>query len=193
MKKFVLLLIVAVSLTVGCNRAAKVEQASKEFNQLPPAVQKVIRTRAVNGEVAEVKKRLRDGHTVYVIHFQDSRRYPEMEVADDGRLVKYEAGTAAMGAPGPMEGVQQGGMTDADPELSALPMGVQKAIIANTPKADVMDIRRREENGRLVYEIEYAGREPRKVIYVTSEGEVVKHAKATEKGATNTTSSTMQK
>jgi uncharacterized membrane protein YkoI len=134
-----------------------------------------VRTQAPDAEIADVEQKSRDGVTVYEIQFRDKERYPAMAVATDGTLMRYEAGTAAMGKPGLNEG-QVKGSTDSSVknQLSALPMSVQKVIRANAPQAEVVDIRRKEDNGRVFYEVEYAGKERKPVLQVGADGHIFK-------------------
>jgi uncharacterized membrane protein YkoI len=174
MKKYLITLTTAAAFLVGCEQR-NVEQASKEFNQLPAAVQKTVRAQAPDAEIADVEQKTRDGITVYEIQFRDKQRYPGMAVAADGRLMRYEAGTAAMGKPGAVEGTAKGSVaTSMQNQLSALPLSVQKAIQANAPKAEVVDIRRKEENGRVFYEVEYAGKDHKPVLQVGTDGHIFK-------------------
>ena len=172
MKKLLTMCVSAAFICVGCNQPT-VEQASQEFNQLPEVVRQVVRSKAPNAEIADVEKKTRQGRVLYEIQFRDPQRYPAMEVAADGMIVKYEAGTVALGRSGPPLEVQQGSGSSKGP-LSALPLGVQQAIEAHAPRAPAVDIRRTEKNGRVVYEVEYAGREPRPVLHVTADGTIVK-------------------
>jgi len=174
MIKYLITLTTAAAFLVGCEQR-NVEKASKEFNQLPAAVQKTVRTTAPDAEIADVEQKTRDGITVYEIQFRDKERHPAMTVAADGMLVRYEAGTAAMGKPGALEGRTKGAVSSsAEKEYSALPVSVQKMIEAKAPKAEVVDIRRKEENGRMFYEIEYAGKDRKPVLQVTADGHILK-------------------
>ena len=174
MKTYLITLTGAAAILVGCEQRG-VEQASKEFNELPGAVQQTVRAQAPNAEIADVEQKSRDGVTVYEIQFRDKERHPAMQVAADGTLMRYEAGTAAVGKPGGLEGAVKGSVaTTVENQLSALPVSVQKVIQANAPKAEVVDIRRKEENGRVFYEIEYAGKERKPVLQVAADGHILK-------------------
>lgn len=159
-----------VVLLVGCNRS-NVENASAEFSALPAAVQKTVRSQVPDAEVAAVEKDSRNGHQTYRIEFRDARRYPAMEVAADGTLIKYEAGTA-VGSPDSLGGNVKGDARHQ--QLSSLPVEVQRAIEKNAPRAEVTDVRRKEDSGRVVYEIEYAGSSPKPVLHVTVDGTVLR-------------------
>src|SRR5690242_13640851 len=108
MIKYLITLTAATALLVGCEQR-NVEKASKDFNQLPAAVQKNVRGQAPNAEIAGVDQKTRDGVTVYEIKFRDKEQHPPMEVAADGTLMRYEAGKpGASGAPGTVEGKAKG-------------------------------------------------------------------------------------
>ncbi len=154
---------------MGCTKSS-VEQASNEFNALPPAVQHTVRTRVPDAEIADVSKHTRDGTVAYEIKFRDSKRHPAMEVAENGNLLKFEAGTA-MGIPPVEEGTIKG--SGQQSPYSALPVGVQKAIQTYAPRADVSNVRRTEKNGQVVYEIEYAGKGSNPTVHVAPDGSVV--------------------
>ena len=174
MKLYLITLSTAAAFLVGCEQR-NVEQASQEFNQLPSAVQKTVRAQAPNAEVADIEQKNRDGVTVYQIEFRDKQRNPAMEVAADGTLLRYEAGKAAAGAPGTVEGQAKGAAASSTAnQITALPMTVQKAIQANAPRAEVVDINRKEENGRVYYEIEYAGKDRKPTLQVGEDGHIYK-------------------
>jgi uncharacterized membrane protein YkoI len=163
--------IAGAMLLAGCYKN-NVEQASQEFNQLPVAVQQTTRTRMPNAEVAGVTKHNRNGVTVYEIKFRDDGRYPPLEVAEDGTVVKYEVGLARGGSMHTdRERPQRGGGVS---DVTALPLPVQKAIRENTPPAEVSNIRRLEENNRVLYEVEFAGRGDNPRIRVSEDGTVLK-------------------
>ncbi len=173
MKLYLITLGTAAAFLVGCEQR-QVEQASSEFNQLPPSVQKTVRAQAPNAEIADVEQKTRDGMTIYQIEFRDKARFPAMEVAADGTLMRYEAGRPSAGAPSALEGRAKGTASSLENQLSALPMSVQKAIQANAPRAEVVDIRRKDENGRVFYEIEYAGKDRKPTLHVAEDGHILK-------------------
>ena len=173
MKLYLITLGTAAAFLVGCEQR-NVEQASQEFNQLPQAVQKTVRAQAPNAEIADIEQKSRDGLTVYQIEFRDKERHPAMEVAADGTLMRYEAGKPAAGAPPTTEGRVKGSASSVESQITALPMSVQKAIQANAPRAEVVDINRKEENGRTFYEIQYAGKDRKPTLHVGEDGHIYK-------------------
>ena len=174
MKLYLITLGTVAAFLVGCEQR-NVEQASQKFNQLPPAVQKTVHAQAPNAEIADIDQKTRDGVTVYEVQFRDKQQHPPMEVAADGTLMRYEAGKPASGAPGAVEGRAKGTASSSiENQISALPMSVQKAIQANAPRAEVTDIKRKEENGRAFYEVQYAGKEHKLMLQVGEDGHIYK-------------------
>lgn len=171
MKAKIVICLGSAALILGCNRTT-VEEVSQAFNQAPTAVQETVRARAPNGEVARVEKRTRDGIVIFRIEFRDAQRYPPMEIAADGTVTKYEAGSVAFGrlSPPPQELKGSGAR---ESEFSALPLKVQGAIVEHAPKAAVSDVRRFEENGRVMYEVRYAGQGTNPVLRVAVDGTVI--------------------
>jgi uncharacterized membrane protein YkoI len=173
MKLYLITVATAAAMLVGCEQR-NVENASQKFNNLPAAVQKTVRAQAPNAEIADIDQKTRDGVTVYEIQFRDKQAHPPMEVAADGTLMRYEAGKPASGAPGPIEGRVKGTASSLESQITALPMNVQKAIQANAPRAEVVDINRKEENGRVFYEIQYAGKDHKPTLHVGEDGHIYK-------------------
>src|SRR4051812_35060993 len=73
MIKYLITLTAAAAVLVGCEQR-NVEKASKDFNQLPAAVQKTVRAQAPDAEIADIDQKTRDGVTVYKIQFRDKDR-----------------------------------------------------------------------------------------------------------------------
>lgn len=166
--KQTLVLALAVTLLAGCEKA-NVEQASEEFNALPLAVQKTTRAQLPNAEIASVTKHNRNGIDVYAIRFRDEDRNPPLEVAADGTIVKYERAVQRGGSLDEPAVRRGGGGSD----VSALPLAVQKAIRANTPPAEVVAIHRSEDDGKVVYDIEFAGHQHNPRVRVSQEGDLL--------------------
>lgn len=149
MKTCLIPLVMAASLLVGCNKS--VEQASQDFNQLPPAVQDTVRAHAPDAEIASVDRRTENGLEVFEIQFRDSDRNPPIVVGADGRMLGSD--TTAK-PPGAIEKLftPTGAVGT---KFSALPIEVQQAIQRHAPNAEISDISRREDDGRVVYEIQF--------------------------------------
>ena len=167
MKKYVITLVAASALVVGCNQG--VESASQKFNELPPAVQKTVRAQAPNAEIADVTQKTENGTQVYQVELRnEGSPNSKVLVAADGTLVGSDlakpAGavqrlltpTGAVGTP-----------------LSALPETVQKTIKSHAPDAPIANISRKDDNGRAIYEVEFKEPDKNPTIRVAEDGTLV--------------------
>ncbi len=169
MTKYLIPLVAAAFLIAGCKPS--VESASTKFNQLPPAVQKTVRANAPNAEIANVDTKTVEGQTVYQIEFADAGKNPKMLVAADGKIVSSDM-TTAKGAPGTLERIfSSPGAVGT--KLSALPKSVQKTVQDKGPNAEIADINRKEDNGRVIYEIEFKDKAAHPTLRVMDNGTVV--------------------
>jgi uncharacterized membrane protein YkoI len=167
MNKYVIMLLAASTLVVGCNQS--VQTASQKFNELPPAVQKTVRAQSPNAEIANVTQKTENGSPVYEVEFRnDNGANSKVLVAADGTLVgsdlpkpagaiqKILTPTGAVGTP-----------------LSALPEPAQKTIKAQAPNAPIANITRHEDNGRTIYEVEFKDQGKNPTIRVAEDGQLV--------------------
>src|SRR5204863_6639766 len=166
MKTYVVTLIAVVGLMAGCNRS--IEKASTRFNELPPAVQKTVRAQAPNGEIATVSKKTDNGMDIYEVEFREPGKNPKIMVASDGKLISSDMARPA-GAVERM--LTTTGATGT--KFRALPEAAQKTIQAKSPNAEIANISRHEDNGRVYYEVEF--REPGKnpTIRVADDGTLI--------------------
>ena len=167
MKTLITALSAASLLLIGCNQ--NMETASRQFNELPPAVQKTVRAHAPNAEIASVNKKEMDGQTVYEIHFQTEGKNPQILVAYDGRMLQSDT---TKGAPGTLERVLTG-RGAVGTQLSALPKPVQETIQKRAPDAPIADISRSEENGRVIYKVEFKDHAANPTLKVADDGTLV--------------------
>ena len=166
MKKYIITLVAASGLLVGCNQ--NIKSASEDFNTLPPAVQKTVRAQAPNDEIASVSQKTENGAKVYEVELREEGRNPKLVVAADGTLISSDlpkpAGavqrlltpTGAVGTP-----------------FSALPEAAQKAIQSHAPNAQIAGISRHEENGRVIYEVEFKDQGKNPTMKVAEDGTLV--------------------
>lgn len=185
MKTYLFTLAAATALlAAGCSQKSSVEKASQEFNSLPPAVQQAVRSQAPNAEIASVDKKTRDGQPYYVI----ALKHPDakLSVAQDGTLLGTEKGTS-VGAPSTAPDVVTGSGakrdTNAAPsgptsrtakiDLSALPVPVQQTLQQQAPNAEIADISRKEENGRVIYQFEFVDKGKNPTMRIAEDGSVV--------------------
>ena len=165
--KTLLAVLVAAALTVGC---AKVTDTSAEFNKLPSAVQKAVKSHAPNAEIAAVNETKRDDVTVYEVEFADPGANPKMVFSADGNIIKDE--TASLGASGKAS-IDVTGSATTKSQLSALPEPVRKTVQKQVGNAEIADVNKKEDNGRVIYEIEFkdAGKNP--TMRVAGDGTIV--------------------
>jgi uncharacterized membrane protein YkoI len=168
MKKYAITLLAASGLLItGCNQS--IENASADFNKLPPEVQKTVRAQSPNGEIANVSKTTQNGMDIYEIKFkQPDGGTPKVEVAPDGRLISSDFPKTA--------GVVQKLLTPTGAtgtKFSALPEAVQKTIQAKSPNAEISDISRHEKDGRVYYTVEFRDQGKNPTMQVGQDGTVV--------------------
>lgn len=170
MKTYLLPLVVAAGLLAGCNRS--VEQASQDFNTLPPAVQKAVRSQAPNGEIAHVGTSSRDGVQVYEIEFREPGANPNLMVTADGRILNSTGTTKTEGIVGTMEkALTPTGAVGT--KFSALPEKVQRSIQAHAPETEISDISRSEDNGRVIYKVEFKDQGKNPSMKIADDGTLV--------------------
>ena len=167
MKTYIIALSAASLLMIGCNQ--NVEKASREFNELPPAVQKTVRAHSPNGEISGVDKKEVNGQTVYEIKFANEGADRGITVAYDGRMIQSDT---TKGAPGPLERVVTG-RGAVGTELSALPKAVQDTVRQRAPNAVIADISRNEENGRVIYSVEFKDKGANPTMRVADDGQFI--------------------
>src|SRR5689334_7483934 len=89
-KVYMVTLLAAAGLMVGCNKS--VESNSQSFNSLPTAVQKTVRSQSPNGEITSVSKTSENGVDAYKvqIHNPGANNHSTMIVAMDGRVISTD-------------------------------------------------------------------------------------------------------
>ena len=170
MKTYVFTLVAAVGLLTACDRT--IESASEDFNTLPPAVQKAVRAQAPDAEIASVDSRSENGLQVYEIEFRESGINPNMVIAADGRVLN-SPGTEKLD--GVMDKVEKA-LTPTGAvgtRFSALPQRVQETIQTKAPATEIADINRSEDNGRVIYEVEFRDEGKKPSIKIAEDGTLV--------------------
>ena len=170
MKTYVFTLVAAVGLLTACDRT--IESASEDFNTLPPAVQKAVRAQAPDAEIASVDSRSENGLQVYEIEFRESGINPNMVIAADGRVLN-SPGTEKLD--GVMDKVEKA-LTPTGAvgtRFSALPQRVQETIQTKAPATEIADINRSEDNGRVIYEVEFRDEGKNPSIKIAEDGTLV--------------------
>jgi uncharacterized membrane protein YkoI len=170
MKTYLITLGVAAGLLAGCNRS--IEQASQDFNSLPPSVQKAIRSQAPNGEIAHIDSKTENGMQVYEVEFREPGTNPKMVVSADGKILSGNGTTKTEGIVGSVEkALTPTGAVGT--KFSALPEAVQKTIQTRAPASEITDISRSEDNGRVIYKVEFKDQGVNPTIRVAEDGTLV--------------------
>jgi uncharacterized membrane protein YkoI len=164
--------VAAAGLAAGCNQS--VETASQDFNSLPPAVQKTVRSESPNGEVTSVSKTSENGMDAYKVAIRNTANNNNntMVVATDGRVLSSD-----------MPATQNGIVNDVKKALtptgavgtqfSALPEKVQKTIQAHAPESEIANISRSTDNGRTIYDVSFQDSGKNPSIKVADDGTLV--------------------
>ena len=167
MKTYVIPLIAAASLLAGCNRS--IQSVSEQFNALPPEVQKSARAQAPDAEISGVSKTTQNGADAYDITFDDHGTSHQMVVAPDGRVLSTDM-------PAKPAGTIQKLLTPTGAvgtQFSALPEKVQATIQSKSPNAEIANITKHDENGRVIYQVEFRDQGKNPTIQIAEDGTLV--------------------
>jgi uncharacterized membrane protein YkoI len=112
---------------------------SMTVNDVPAPVQKAIREQAAGREVADIDKETWNGQAVYEVEYREQGPNSRIHVTADGSLVVSRDGArgAYMGA-----------------QLTEAPAAVQATVKRVAANADVADVDRETEEGKVVYDVE---------------------------------------
>ena len=171
-KIYLVTLIAAAGLAAGCNQS--VESASQDFNSLPPAAQKAVRSQSPNGDIERVAKTSENGMEAYKVTLRNAGASSDstMVVSADGRVLSSDM-------PNTQNGIVQDVKKALTPtgavgtQFSALPEKVQKTIQAHAPDAPIANISRETDNGRTVYEVSFEDTGKNPSIKVADDGTLV--------------------
>lgn len=171
-KVYVVTLIAAAGLAVGCNQS--VESNSQAFNTLPPAVQKSVRAQSPNGEITGVSKTTENGMDAWKVDIRNegASKDNEMVVAADGKVLSSDMPNNPNGVVSTVKkALTPTGAVGT--KFSALPEAVQKTIQAHAPDAQISDIERHSDNGRVIYEVQFQDTGKNPSIRVAEDGTLV--------------------
>lgn len=173
MKVYMVTLLAAAGLVAGCNQS--VESNSQSFNSLPTAVQKTVRSQSPNGEITSVARTTDNGVEAYKvqIHNPGANNDSTMVVATDGRVLNTDMPN---NNPNGIVSDVKKALTPTGAvgtQFSALPETVQKTIKAHAPDAQISDISRHSDNGRVIYEVSFKDQGMNPSIKVAEDGTLV--------------------
>ena len=166
--KILIAAIAAAALVAGCSQ--QVKDTSAEFNRLPPNVQKAVKSHAPQAEIAKVNETKRDGMVVYEVEFADAGANPKMVFTADGTILRDD--TAALGAGGSSSVAVQGSAS-AKSQLSALPEAVRKTVQARVGNAEIAGVNKKDDSGRVIYEIEFKDTGKNPAMKVAADGTII--------------------
>jgi uncharacterized membrane protein YkoI len=160
--------VAAAALVVGCSK--QITDTSAEFNKLPANVQRAVKSHAPRAEIASVNETKRDGMTVYEVEFADPGANPKMIFSADGSIIRDD--TATLGASGKASLEVKGSATTKS-QLSALPEPVRKSVQARIGSAEIAGVNKTDDNGRVIYEIEFKDSGKNPTMKVAADGTIV--------------------
>ncbi len=172
-KIYLVTLLAAAGLAAaGCNQS--VQSASTDFNSLPVAVQKAVRSESPNGDITSVSKTTQNGADAYKVELrnQGANTTSTMIVAMDGTVLSSDMPNTQNGIVGTVKkALTPTGAVGT--QLSALPESVQKTIQAHAPDAPIANISRETDNGRTIYDVSFqdSGKNPN--LKVADDGTLV--------------------
>ena len=180
MKREALTIIAIAALVVGCSEnsrnsiAAKDATAANQFGDLPVEVQKTVKREVPNGIVDKASTETKDGRLVYKIKFQDEGLNPAIWVTADGNIIKSDINRdKAAGATGNASDIATGSSRNGV-KFTQLPAVVQKAIRDQAPTAKIADIKRRDKDGRVVYEVSFEDKGINPSMTIAADGTIIK-------------------
>ncbi len=169
-KTYLITLLAAAGLLAGCNQSTKT--ASEDFNTLPPAVQKTIRSQSPNGEITSISTKSQNGIPAYQVVVRQDGKDSTMIVDNDGKVLSSDM-------PNTQNGIVQDVKKALTPtgavgtQFSALPEKAQKTIQAQAPASEIADISRSEDNGRVIYTVSFKDTGKNPSIKVADDGTLV--------------------
>lgn len=143
--------------------AATTPAMGTEFNELPAAVQKAIKSHAANAKIEDIDKERRTGRVIYEVEFSEPGKNPKLHVAEDGTIVDAAG----------LRETAEATKSRLGTEFNELPAAVQKAIKEKAPNAQIDDIDKERRTGRVVYEVQFAepGQNPK--LHIAEDGTVL--------------------
>ena len=63
-------------------------EVGTKFSSLPERVQKTLKSRVPDGQIADISRHENDGRVIYEFEFQDKGKNPTLKIAEDGTVVQ---------------------------------------------------------------------------------------------------------
>ncbi len=142
------------------------QEVKVSLDQVPAAVKAAIEKESQGSEVKEIEKETEDGKTVYSVEFLKGKEKSEIEVAEDGKVLKRE--TEEEDDDDEDEGDEQ----DVKVSLDQVPAAVKASIEKESQGARIEEIEKETADGKTVYSVEFIKERPE--IEVAEDGKVLK-------------------
>ena len=143
----------AFSAAISATAGEKEEQTT--IDKVPAVVKAAIEKATAGGKVKEIEKEQYDGKVVYEVDYVKDGKEKEIQVAEDGTIVKTEEKTT----------------------IDKVPAVVKAAIEKATAGGKVKEIEKEQYDGKVVYEVDYVKDGEEKEIQVAEDGTIVTSAK----------------
>jgi len=145
--------ILALSVVAGTDLLSQDEE-EVSLDAVPAAVKATILKEADGAEVEEVEREVEDGKVVYEAEFEVDGQEVEIEVAKDGTLLSREIDDDEE------DGDDDDGDEDEDEDedevsLDEVPAAVKATILKEADGAEVEEVEKEIEDGKVVYEAEF--------------------------------------
>ncbi len=130
------------------------------INKVPAVVKAAIEKATTGGKVKEIKKEQHDGKVSYDVDYVKDGEKKEIEVAENGTIVETEEKTT----------------------INKVPAVVKAAIETATTGGKVKKIKKKQHDGKVIYDVDYVKDGEKKEIKVAEDGTIVTSAKAEDDG-----------
>jgi uncharacterized membrane protein YkoI len=127
------------------------------LDEVPLAVQNVIRTQAGQARIEDIDKGVLNGKTVYEAAFKKEGENIELRVAEDGNILTETKSEGLMAT------------------LNAFPAAVQKTIRTQAGPGQIVDVDKNVQKNATIYAAEFQRDGKNQVIHVAEDGALLRH------------------
>ena len=132
------------------------DEEEVSLDEVPAAVKATILKEADGAEVEEVEKEIEDGKVVYEAEFEVDGQEVEIEVAEDGTLLSREIDDEdEEGDDDDEDDEEEDDEEEEEVSLDEVPAAVKATILKEADGAEVMEVEKEIEDGKVVYEAEF--------------------------------------
>lgn len=135
------------------------------LEDLPPAVQATVRTKAGERRIADIEREQWMGRAVYEVEFAEPGLNPQIHVAEDGMLLRDER--RPKGLAQWFKGTQ----------VDDTPLAVQATIKHEVGERQITDIDKEVRTGRPVYEVTVRDDQGTFTLHIAEDGKIVRDSR----------------